>query len=550
MSTQAAPSRAAADQPRRRRLVDPGLAPVLGAAVSALVATWVVLSGVRGPGHRLVRDFVAVPTPAAPESLLPSTASSLRAWPLDALTWAASFVIPTAVQQVVLLASCLLLAGVGTGLVVRRAGTAAAVAAAWVAIWNPYVTERLLLGQVPTLLGYACLPWIVVVGRSRLASGRRLALLFLVAAPAAVTPWGGVVALVAAVLVELSRADRTPRRVLLVTGVGVLWCSPWLLPALLTGGVTADPDGPAAFALADDSGLGTWVSALMGGGVWAKGAQPLSRSDPVALAASMVLLVLALGGLAVLARSAPGTARPSRVRILVTAVVALLALLGPATLAWWGSGPGLEVLVRLQQVPGVALVRDQHRMLAPAVLTLAVLVGLAVGWLARHGGTAASALGGVLVIALSVASVPDLTRSVHTAYRPVVYPQEWDAVIDAVSVDGTPTVLSLPWQPLRRPTWAGDPAFLDPLPRAVPGTTLVSTALSVERGGTVVVVDDTPVDEVWATGEVSADSLRRHRVTHVVEWLGTPGALATGHDGWRLVHSGAEFRVWDVAPDG
>jgi hypothetical protein len=359
-----------------------------------------------------------------------------------------------------------------------------------------------------------------------------------------------VVALVAAVLVELTRADRTPRRVLLVTGVGVLWCSPWLLPALLTGGVTADPDGPAAFALADDSGLGTWVSALMGGGVWAKGAQPLSRSDPVALAASMALLVLALGGLAVLARSAPGTARPSRVRILVTAVVALLALLGPATLAWWGSGPGLEVLVRLQQVPGVALVRDQHRMLAPAVLTLAVLVGLAVGWLARHGGTAASALGGVLVIALSVASVPDLTRSVHTAYRPVVYPQEWDAVIDAVSVDGTPTVLSLPWQPLRRPTWAGDPAFLDPLPRAVPGSTLVSTALSVERGGTVVVVDDTPVDEVWATGEVSADSLRRHRVTHVVEWLGTPGALATGHDGWRLVRSGAEFRVWDVAPDG
>ena len=288
---------------------------MLGAAVSALVATWVVLSGVRGPGHRLVRDFVAVPTPAAPESLLPSTASSLRAWPLDALTWAASFVIPTAVQQVVLLASCLLLAGVGTGLVVRRAGTAAAVAAAWVAIWNPYVTERLLLGQVPTLLGYACLPWIVVVGRSRLSSGRRLALLFLVAAPAAVTPWGGVVALVAAVLVELSRADRTPRRVLLVTGVGVLWCSPWLLPALLTGGVTADPDGPAAFALADDSGLGTWVSALMGGGVWATGAQPLSRSDPVAIASSLALLVLALGGLAVLtARSSPGTAGSRRAR--------------------------------------------------------------------------------------------------------------------------------------------------------------------------------------------------------------------------------------------
>jgi len=49
---------------------------------------------------------------------------------------------------------------------------------------------------------------------------------------------------------------------------------------------------------------------------------------------------------------------------------------------------------------------------------------------------------------------------------------------------------------------------------------------------------------------VSADSLRRHHVTHVVEWLGSPGALASSHEGWRLVHSGADFRVWDVTPDG
>jgi hypothetical protein len=151
-------------------------------------------------------------------------------------------------------------------------------------------------------------------------------------------------------------------------------------------------------------------------------------------------------------------------------------------------------------------------------------------------------------VTLGVASVPDLVRVVGTAYRPVVYPEEWDAVVDAVSAAGSPTVLSLPWQPLRRPAWAGDPAFLDPLPRAVRGEVLVSTALSVDRGGTVVVVDDTPIDEVWATGEVSDDSLRRHGVTHVVEWLRTPGVLATAHDGWRLVHSGPDFRVWDVTP--
>jgi hypothetical protein len=456
---------------------------------------------------------------------------------LDALTWAASFVVPTALQQVVLLASCLVLAGSGAGLVVRRAGTAAAVATAWVAIWNPYVTERLLLGQVPTLLGYACLPWIVVVGRSRVPTGRRLALLFLVAAPAAVTPWGGVMALVAAVLVELSRAGRTPTKVLVVTSVGILWCSPWLLPALLTGGVQADPDGPAAFALADDSGRGAWVSGLMGGGVWAGGAQPLSRTDPIAVAASIALLTLALGGVAVLAA-----------RSLVRASVALLVLLGPATIGWLASGWGLGFVAFLQRVPGLALVRDQHRMLAPGVIAMAVLVGIVVGWLARHGGGTTSALACVLVVALGVASVPDLVRVVRTAYRAVVYPEEWDAVVDAVTAAANPTVLSLPWQPLRRPTWAGDPAFLDPLPRAVPGEVLVSTALSVDRGGSVIVVDDTPIHEEWSTGKVSDESLRRHGVTHVVEWLRTPGALSTSHDGWRLVHSGPDFMVWDVTP--
>ena len=536
MSTEAVPSRVTADHPRGRHRVAPAHTQVLAAVLSAVTATWVVLSGVRGTGHRLVRDFVTVPVPAAPESLLPSTASALRAWPLDALTWAASRVVPTTVQQVVIVVLCLVLAGVGAGLVVRRAGTAAAAAAAWVAIWNPYVTERLLLGQVPTLLGYAALPWILLVGRSRLPTGRRLVLLFVTAAPAAVTPWGGVLALVAAVLVELSRADCSPLRVLLVAASGLLWCSPWLVPALLAGGVPADPDGAAAFALADDSGLGGWASALMGGGVWASGAQPLSRTDPVALTASLALLALALGGVAVLA-----------VRSVTRAVVALLVLVGPATLAWWASGAGLDLVATLQQVPGLALARDQHRMLAPSVLAVAVLVGVAVGWVRTHGGSAASALASVLVVALAVASVPDLPRALHAAYRPVAYPAEWDAVVAAVVAGGgTPTVLSLPWQPLRRPAWTGDPAFLDPLPRAVPGTVLVSTALSVEREGALVVVDDTPTDEVWATGEVSTPSLRRHGITHVVEWLGTPGALPTGHDGWRLAHSGSDFRVWDV----
>lgn len=553
MSTRAAPLQdAAGHPPHRPGLAGASRAPVLASVVAAVLATTVVLWGVRGAGHRLVRDFVAVPDPAAPVGLLPTTAAALRAWPLDAVTWAVSTVVPTAVQQVVLITVCLAGAGVGAGLVVARAGTAAAAAAAWLAVWNPYVTERLLLGHVPTLLGYACLPWVVVVGRSRLATGRRIGLLALVAAPAVLTPWGGVVMLVAAVLVELSRPDRRPVRVALVAGLGVLWCLPWLVPAVVLGGVAADPDGPAAFALADDSGLGTWLSALMGGGVWATGAQPLSRTDPVSLIASLALVVVAAGAAvaavagAVRARTTAVAQQGHRVTG-SSAAVAVLLLLGPATLAWWASGPGLDLVGTLQQVPGMALFRDQHRMLGAGVLAQVVLVSLVVGWLAGRAGRTGAALGAALVVALAVASVPDLPGAVRTAYRPVTYPAGWTAVVDVVGQgSGTPTVLSLPWQPLRRPGWAGDPPFLDPLPRAVHGDVLVSTALSVRRGDELVVVDDSPTGEVWASGVVSAESLRRHGVTHVVEWLGTPGALAAQHDRWRLLHSGPDFRVWDV----
>ena len=559
MSTEAPPTASAVDHPPGRPTVSRVVrSPVVAALGSALVATAVVLPPLPSDAHRLVRDFVAVPTPAAPESLLPATATSLRAWPLDAVSWAAAVVVPTGVQQVAVLVLCLVGAGVGAGLLVAPVGRAAAAAAAWVAVWNPYVTERLLLGQVPTLLGYACLPWIVVVGRSRLPTGRRLPLLLLAAAPAALTPWGGVLAVVAAVVTEVSRPDRKATRVALVATIGLGWCLPWLLPTVLAGGLHADPDGAAAFAVADDSSLGTWLSAAMGGGVWATGAQPSSRSDPAALTGSLVLVGLAVAGVVVLATRRRPVAgerwRGDAHRLTtgpLTAAVAALALLGPASMAWWASGPGLDVVTELQQVPGMALLRDQHRMLAPAVLAQAVLAAFVVGWLARLAGRVAAVTAVVVVIALAVASVPDLRGLIRTAYRPVTYPAEWNAMVDSISGSGgPPTALSLPWQPLRRPVWAGDPAFLDPLPRAVHGTVLTSTTLSVRRDGSLVVVDDAPMDEVWASGEVSAESLRRHAVTHVVEWLGTPGALASSHDGWRLVHSGPHFRVWHVTPGG
>ncbi len=42
----------------------------------------------------------------------------------------------------------------------RRRGAPGQFVAATVAIWNPYVAERLLQGHWSLLLGYGCLPWV------------------------------------------------------------------------------------------------------------------------------------------------------------------------------------------------------------------------------------------------------------------------------------------------------------------------------------------------------------------------------------------------------
>lgn len=228
---------------------------------------------------------------------------------------------------------------------------------------------------------------------------------------------------------------------------------------------------------------------------------------------------------------------------------AAVLLLGPASLAAFASGPALGLMARLQHVPGFALVRDQHRMLAVGVLATAVLLAVGVGILSRAVGAGIATAASVLALCFAVASVPDLPRAAQAAYQPVRFPAAWSEVSTALDASPrSPTVLSLPWQPLRQPAWAPQRPFLDPLPRAVRGPVLTSTALTVRRDQQILVVDDTPQPEgeQWRRGEVGSASLRSTGVTHVLEWLGTPGVLPAEHAGWRLLVDDPSFRLWDV----
>ncbi len=117
--------------------------------------------------------------------------------PSDAVVAVASLALPAdIVQKIVLLlifvlacsgAAALLDSAWGTG---RGALLPARLAAGVCYAWNPYVADRLLIGQWALLLGYAALPWVVRVlctGPERISLRRLVCALI----PAAIWCWRG-----------------------------------------------------------------------------------------------------------------------------------------------------------------------------------------------------------------------------------------------------------------------------------------------------------------------------------------------------------------------
>ena len=524
-----------------------GLRPLAAPlAVTCGLAVWVCARS-WGHGWLLYRDFVAVPDPRLGPQSLGVSGAAVRAVPLDAVTAVLAHAVPTALQQQVMLLAALVLVGVGVAVLLRPHGVAAMTCGAALAVWNPYVAERLLVGQPPTLLAYSMAPWIVVAVRHRTTAPRRLALVVSAALPAALTPFGSVAAAVVALAASGVTPGRRSRGWVTAVAVAALgWCSPWLVAALLGPPVVADRDGAAAFAVGADSALGTVGSVLMLGGIWAPGARPASRLEWLPVVASLFVLLLASAGVVVLVLR--GRRRSAiQLGLLLLAPVSLVLLLS--------TGPGLEAFAALQAVPGVAIFRDTHRLLGLSALGCALGAGLAVAgatsWTAERLPGVATRGGVVLgVLAATVLTVPDLPGAVGRSYRPVVYPDSWEQVIGAVDeVPGDGAVLVLPWQPFRNPSWAGGQAFLDPLPRALDRDVRSSFDLTVARDGRALLVGGGDPSEAaqWGAGQVLPQVLDRLGISVVVEWQGTVGRLPQDHPGLRPVLRTPEFTVWSRA---
>ena len=427
------------------------------------------------PGYLLLRDAVSTPRSYLSDSALGLSEAAPRALPQDFAVVLASSLLDGGVVIKILLVAGLFLAGWGaarlTALVLPDAGVPGQCVAATIAIWNPYVAERLLQGHWSLVVGYGCLPWVAATMlrlRTSMATPWMLvcALVFWTAL-AGLTPTGSMMAATVALTCVFAPGSGRSRWLCATVSMGtaVLVALPWLAAAMVADSLaSSQAEGVSAFAARAEPGLGTLASLASLGGIWNAEAVPGSRTTLFAVVAAVVLLgVVALGLPAVLRLP---VARP----LLILAAVAVVM---PAAMA---TGPGLafvEALVRA--MPGLGVVRDAQKWVALAVPGYALAGAAAVVTLRARLPAAATAM---ICCAALITTLPDLAWGVGGKVSAVQYPPGWATATAIINEDPRPVAV-LPVDSMRRFAWAGDAPVLDPLPRWVRAEVFTTGDLTV-----------------------------------------------------------------------
>ncbi len=423
-----------------------------------------------GPGLRrgflLSYDMVFVPREPF-SAALPGPAPP-RAVPSDLVIAAASRALPADMVQKVVLLSIFVLACSGAAALLDREPLLARLAAGAFYAWNPYVGERLIIGQWALLLGYAGLPWMLrAVLAPDLASRRGAARLGLAVLPAVIGGFAAM-AITAPVVVPAALITKDARRAAVALAALAVGSLPWFIPSLLHA-VYVDPGGVAAFAARADTPFGSLGSLVMLGGGW--NAQTVPKDYGGAWSALwLAVVIVALAGYLLIAR--PRRRWPG----LGVAAVAGLVLAGP------GVTPAGRDLLRsmISAWPGFAVLRDAQQFVAPLALAEAVGFGLAVAAAmnprtfrakraerARPADPDAAGMAlGVLAILAPVLLLPGLAWGAAGRLRPAWYPAEWLAAARVVDTSAAPgSVLLLPWDTYRTLPWNHREVVLDPWTR-------------------------------------------------------------------------------------
>ena len=437
----------------------------------ALGLTLLILAPLLRPGYLLLRDAVSTPRSYLTDTALGLGESAPRAVPQDYAVALASRLIDGGIVVKLLLLAGVWLAGYGAARLVATllpaAGLPGQLVAITVAIWNPYVAERLLQGHWSLLVGYGCLPWVAVAMlRLRAGTAGLFGLVFFLAL-AGLTPTGLLLALVVALVCLAVPGDGPPLWWCAVSTAAIAATAalPWLMALVMgSGSSRGESAGVSAFAARAEPGLGTLGSLAGLGGIWNADAVPGSRTTLFALVATVVFLaVVGLGWSTV--RDAPAV-RPLLILAGATVLVLTILSLGPAlaVLSW-----------AVDAIPGLGVLRDSQKWVALAMPGYALAGAGAVAALRDRlpPARAACVCCSALIIVL-----PDLIWGVGGKVSSVRYPPGWAAVAAKINADPRPVAV-LPADAMRRFEWTGDQPVLDPLPRWVRAEVLTTGDLTV-----------------------------------------------------------------------
>ncbi|MGD9961212.1 hypothetical protein [Nocardioides sp.] len=521
----------------------PALLPVLWAAVLPLL----LLGPALGIGYVLSFDMVWVPDLALRSDFLGLGTALPRAVPSDAVIAVLDEVVPGMVLQKLVLYGALLIAGLGCARLVGDS-TLARLVAVSLAIWNPFVVERLWIGHWPVLLGYATVPWLVLAGRRIRREGSIPPSVWLL------LPLGSLsasAALVSALTLAVSASGRLgpevdhsrARLVHLRLAVGCAAVNaPWVVAGLLHADDALSAGGFDVFALSREGSLPAPLAALGLGGIWNSDVVPSSREGGLAWVGLVIVLVLAVVG----ARSWWQRAGDPRLIWLwgVGYLLALVTWASPETASWVGA-----------HVPGGGLLRDGTRSLALCIPLLVCLTASGADLVhrrARAGAPrAAMALACVL---LPVATMTDAAWGIGGNLRASQFPDSYSAARAAVG-DPAEDLLVLPFSSYRAPTWNGGRKVLDPLGRYLRPNYVVNDELSIS--GVVVPGEDPRVPRVHAalaqdTPASRAAALGQLGIRFVARELDAPGVADPAYDAavaGTPVYAGADLAVVEITAD-
>jgi hypothetical protein len=508
-----------------------------------------VLGPALRPGYVLNADEVFVPEQDLLPWMLGVGAGLPRAVPQDAVVALLSGPVPGWVWEKAALVAAVALLALGAARLARPRGRGAALVAAVVAVWSGYVAERLLMGHWSLLLAVAALPWALdAAARTRDGERGSWASYLLWAGLASLTVSGGLLVAAATLPVLLwpgGRARRGPR---LGVAAGVLVLQlPWLVPSLLHPSAGSAVAGADVFAARAEGPWGVLLTVLGTGGIWNASAVPGSRASAWGFLLGLIVLAVAAAG-------ARDVRRILGVPVTVVLVAAsALGLLWACLGAWSVTSPAARWVV--ETLPGGGVLRDAQKWLAPWLLLLAVAAGLGAARVAaatarRSGDALAGRAMLVALVVLPLAAMPDLAWGASGRLAAVAYPADLDEVRAALADQPPGDAVSLPWQPLRQFPWNLDGrTSLDPVPRAMPRTTLVAGTLVVARGDDLVEIPgDDPraarIDAALAEGAALAPVLAAEGIAYAVVASDVPDAAADLPPGSVALHTGSSFSLY------